>query len=886
MRKAVLLTSASFMSLVMIGATPTLAQTSSGQPAASATTPPVPTAPAGSVPASTTTPSASSSGGLQDIVVTARRVEESLERVPVAVTALSAAVLAQRNVNRVSDLQFSVPNLQIKPSNNFPSQPEFIIRGQRQVLYTDENVVTYVNGVAEDTRGLTLYDLANVQVLKGPQGTLFGKNSIGGAMVFTTARPTFKFGVDAAMEYGNYNEMKATAAVNIPLADDMAALRIAGQVERRDGIYKNAYPGEPDLGNRDNSSARVTLLLKPTDRIENTLVADYLFRDELTAPTVIEAAPIPPAGSTGFQIGLLTDQSVQQQSALGGGTAVQEGNLLVRQGNPFVTNSRAGIGKLLAAPNLPGITGYGSKVRTYGIANTTSVELSDSFSIKNIVGARYQRAIDYQNPEGATGYTVNALPFFAALQGVPVGTPLPGSFPVQYIDNNTNYLNRNRILSEELQLIGNFKDFKFIAGGYYSHDDHLYAVNSAFIVGPVSLYQDSAGNSYLERHGQATTKSDSYAVFAQGTYDFGGIGLEGLRLTGGVRYTWDRRDFVQSNFYTNDVSQLQEWGGNPTSCNEINSTFGNVRGVNDGVSCFAGGVKHYSAVTWTDSLEYQVTPNTLIYLANRRGYKAGNANPTTRNLQFQFFDPEKITDFELGFKSQGRIAHMPYRLNIAGFIGKYKSIQSQDILQFCTDQTACSGGFNYTDLIIFNVGKATIKGVEVEGTLKPFRDVQLDFGYSHQVAKYGKGSILPQPTDPSKPIFAGNPIDYSNGVNLDGVSFAGVPKDTFNASARYEATWVPDSFAKPALSVNYSYRGSTTGLAVQGIYKTPKFGIWGARLDLQSLFGSPMTLSFWGQNILNKYYKLACSDNLNSIGYAACKWGEPRTYGGTVSFKF
>jgi len=881
MRKITLLTSVSFASFMTIGAS-AAAQVGPGQPAAPTGVPSVGT----TVPDNSNAASESGSSGLQEIIVTARRVEERLGRVPVAVTALSAAALTQRNVTAVSDIQFSVPNLQIKPSNNYPSQPEFIIRGQRQVLYTDENVVTYVNGVAEDTRGLTLYDLSNVQALKGPQGTLFGKNSVGGAMVFTTAQPTFKFGADAGIEYGNYNEMKATAAINIPLVAGVAALRVAGQIERRDGIYKNAAIGQPDLGNRDNSSARVSLLLNPTSTIQNTLVLDYLYRNELTPPTIIEAAPIPAPGSAGFQIGLLTGQSVQQQSALGGGTAVRVGNQLVRQGSPFVVNALGGTAKQLSSPNLPALTSFGSTVRTYGLANTTSVDLSGNFIIKNIIGARYLRALDSQDPGGATGYVVDALPFFAALQGVPVGTPLPGSFPVRYVNNNTIYLNRSKTITEELQLIGNFKDLKLIAGGYYSHDDHLYAVNSAFVVGPVSLYRDAAGNPFLERHGQATTKSDSYALFAQGTYDFSGIGLEGLRITGGLRYTWDRRDFNQSNFFTNDVAQLQQWNGDPLACNELNGTLGNVKGVNNGTACFAGGIKNYRALTWTDSVEYQITPDTLVYLANRRGYKAGNANPTTRNLQFQFFNPEQITDFELGFKSQGRIAGISYRLNVAGFLGKYRSIQTQDILQFCTDQVACAGGFNYTDLIIFNVGKATIKGVEIEGTLKPIPQLQLDFGYAHQEAKYGKGSIVPQPTDPSKPIFAGNPIDYSNGVNLEGAAFAGVARDTFNASLRYEADWTPESFARPALSVNYSYRGPTTGLAVQGIYKTPKFGIWGARIDLQRLLRSPMTVSFWAQNILNKYYSLACSDNLNSIGYAACKWGEPRTYGGSVSFKF
>src|SRR5687768_10755705 len=158
----------------------------------------------------------SGASGIDEIIVTARRVEENLQQVPVAVTALSAEALESRNVNAVNDIQFSVPNLQIKPSNTYPSQPEFIIRGQRQVLLADENVVTYINGVAQSTRGLTLYDLDSVQALKGPQGTLFGKNSMGGAMVFTTKRPTFENEASIAIEAGNYDRRQATMMVNVP----------------------------------------------------------------------------------------------------------------------------------------------------------------------------------------------------------------------------------------------------------------------------------------------------------------------------------------------------------------------------------------------------------------------------------------------------------------------------------------------------------------------------------------------------------------------------------------------------------------------------------------------------------------------------------------------
>ncbi|HEX5537747.1 MAG TPA: TonB-dependent receptor plug domain-containing protein, partial [Sphingobium sp.] len=322
--------------------------------------------------------------GLETIVVTARRVEENQQKVPVAVTTLTANALRERNVSSVSDLQYNIPNLQIKPSTLYPSQVEFILRGQRQVLFTDENVVTYVNGVPQGTRGLILYDMENVQSLKGPQGTLFGKNSMGGAMVFATAKPKYDFGAEATFDYGNYDLMRFNGVLNVPLAADVAALRVAGQLERRDGVYKNAYPGMHDLGDRDNNSIRATLLLQPSTGFENLLTLDYQSRNEIPYPAIIEAAPL---DATGFAalVSNLTQQVVNQQSALGGGTAQVQGNLLVRTGNPFAVNMLTGVNRVIPGigPIAPGATpitpvnGFGSKVRTWGVSNISTYELSD-----------------------------------------------------------------------------------------------------------------------------------------------------------------------------------------------------------------------------------------------------------------------------------------------------------------------------------------------------------------------------------------------------------------------------------------------------------------------------------------------------------------------------
>lgn len=805
----------------------------------------------------------SSADSLEELIVTARRVEENQQSVPVAVTTLTASALEQQNVNSVTDIQFSVPNLQIKPSTSYPSQPEFIIRGQRQVLLTDENVVTYVNNVPQSTRGLTLYDLESVQSLKGPQGTLFGKNSMGGAMVFTTKRPTDVLEGGITLEAGNYDLQKAVGVLNVPLAADVAAVRFAGQLERRDGIFKNSFPGMKDLADRDHKSARASLLLTPSDSFENLLTLDYLERDETPFPAVIEASD-PAQG-----LGALYSQVVAAQSQLGGSTAVMNGNLLMRTGDPFDVSKLTGIGTTI--PGTSFINTYGSSILSRGLSNSSIYEINSNLSVKNIVGARYEKSIDQTDPGGSSGIDV--------VIGLNNNTPVFG----QFVGNNINYLNRVKSVSEELQLIGEYDSFKFITGAFYSHSNLLYSVNSYLAIGPTSLYPLGP------RHAQAVTKSDSYALFGQGTYDFTNMGVDGLRLTAGIRRNEDRRDYYSENFFTARNDSLQRFSAAAGDiCNEFDSSSNGVTSVNDGVNCSIAGKQTYRAWTWTASLEYQTTPDTLAYLATRRGHKAGSPNPTTRNQQFAFFGSEQITDYELGLKHQGYIGDSPYRVNVAAFYGDYKDIQSQDILTFCTDSTQSGncGGNTYTDLIVLNLGKATIKGIELDGSIKPIRDLTLDVGYSYQKGKYGSGSVVPQPATPLLPISDSNPINFAGGTDLGGKEFAGVPRTTFNASAVYSASFIPETFATTALSVNYSYRSDTKGLPVQGIFGTPSFGLWNARLSLDDVAGTAVSVSLWSQNLTNKEYKLYCSDNINTLGYSACYWGEPRTYGLSLGYKF
>ena len=845
---------------------PALAQQSSDMPA------PAPTA---------GTASTRGEAGLEDIIVTARRVEENQQKVPVAVTTITGTALQQRNVDRVNDLQFSVPNLQIRQNQITPSIAEFSLRGQRQQFYTDENVVAYVNGVAQGTRALTLYDMQSVQALKGPQGTLFGKNTMGGAMVFTTTRPAFETSGRIELEYGNYDRKTALGIFNTQILKDKIAIRFAGNIERRDGVFKNVFPGGKDANNRHSESARVTLLVKPDDRFESLTTVDYLHRDEIQTPTEVEAANLL------HPFGGLVAQGVTQQSALGGGvpalTADAAGNpnaLLVRRGNPYRIETPTGIGTTIPSGGVyDPLQALGTYVKSYGISNNTSFEMDDNLTIRNIISYRYERSFDHQDTSGIGGFTLNLGPFF----GFP-NANIPGHF----IDFVPDYNQKDKTFSDELQLIGEYDNFKFIVGGFYGHLNKFFANVSSAMAGPFDF--TGAGPRYDDEF----TKVSSKAIFGQGTYDFSGVGLEGVRLTLGGRYTWDNKKYLGHNFFSNgNNASFQVWSQAAAGsvCNYINGTGLVGTSVSNAQECAIRAEKTFKAFTWTASLEYQVARNTLVYFANRRGYKAGGPNPTTSNLDFTMWGPERLTDFELGLKHQGYIGSVPYRLNIAAFTGKYSDIQTQDIVQFCSN-AAC--GSTFTDLIIFNVGKARIKGIEVDGSIKPFPELTLDFGYSYQVGRYGKGSVIPQPRDPNRPVndFADpaspafNPIDYAGGVSLAGVEFAGVPRQTFTAAASYNATFIPESFAKVVLGANYAARTRTKGIQPVGVYPTPGFDILNARLSFNELFKSDVSLAFWVQNLTKEVYRVSCADNLSTLGFAQCRWGEPRTYGVTGTVRF
>jgi len=252
----------------------------------------------------TPAPAIAASAGLEEVVVTARRREERLQSVPIAVTAFDPAQLNGRNITSTQDLGLFVPSFVM--NNNAGFAPGFVLRGQGSTLGAGPGVVAYfaevpfasgqnATGSFQGGTGAgVFYDLDNVQVLKGPQGTLFGRNTTGGAVLFTPQKPKDDYEGYGLLTIGDYNWHETEAALNVPLVADRLLLRVAGDVSMRDGYTRDVgpyFPGQ-DYDNRDYWAFRASLTARPSDDFENTLIASSLYVHQTgTGGSIIAVKP-------------------------------------------------------------------------------------------------------------------------------------------------------------------------------------------------------------------------------------------------------------------------------------------------------------------------------------------------------------------------------------------------------------------------------------------------------------------------------------------------------------------------------------------------------------------------------------------------------------------
>ncbi len=615
-----------------------------------------------------------------EIVVTARRREENISKVPISIAAIGAEQLRERQVRSETDLQSAVPGLVLRQAGS-SNQFNYALRGQSVDTYTNSpaGVLPYVNEVQVTTFSSSpLYDLEGIQVLKGPQGTLFGRNTTGGAVLFATKKPGDELEGYVSGRYGRFDSRQLEGAVSIPMGEK-AGLRLAGTYVGGGAFVKNLATGQR-LGKQDIVSVRGTLKVEPTDAISNITVVQHTDEGGNSAPSSLYSAYGCGSSFGGVTLNSTADCTYGPANPGFAAYLAAHPNLfpggmaafarLQRQRGPWTVDT-----------NVP--TFHDAKA-TYAI-NTTSIELGSGLTIKNIFG--------YNQAKSDDGFDYDGGPYPIFQIG---GTP---SADATTIINPQGFIQKIRQISDELQLQGKTLDDKldFVIGGYYQQQridniSNLYA----FDFSPVAA---GSGFTYAMR-----SKTRSTAVFGQATYKL----TDRFSLTAGGRYAWERivaRQLPQAVFGTTFAPEKQT----------------------------------ASKPSWTFSADYQLTPSVLVYVAQRGSWRTGgyNYSVTPLNVTAEFggnrFNPETTRDVEAGIKYSGRELGVPVTFTAALYNQWVKNVQ----------RAAYVPGVGGTpSLLTANVPKAEITGVEVSGSVRPAPWLSLGMSGAYTDARYTSNIVV------------------------------------------------------------------------------------------------------------------------------------------------
>lgn len=819
-------------------------------------------APSAVMAAEKTDQAAANDTGLTEIVVTAQRREERSQNVPIAITALSDSGLRERSVTNVQGLQSQVPSLLVQPNGQASRDvmsPS--IRGQGASFQGAPGVVIYLNEVPLPI-GFTLsqqggpgnfVDLQSVQVLSGAQGTLFGRNTTGGAVLLTTARPTDRLEGYLSGAYGNYNLTEFEAVLNVPISDKLR-VRLVGQSRDRDGFTQDINWNK-DRDDQHTRMARIGVEFEPVDGIKNYTMAYYGYSKNNGTGIVPISFNYP---------------------RLLGFTQAGFGNFCGTQAAPDAncTDLKKQISDQKARG--PRKVAHGmddfAKVVTYGISNTTDVDLTDGLKLKNIISYASLKS-SYASDQDGTVANINNT-------GV---TSLSRTAPKDYYE----------LFTEELQFQGDTLDGKLIytLGGFYSKQKPQGTMADYYTT--LCGRPGEAGALQCAGYRNLSATNESKALFAQATFDFGALtpALDSLRLTGGYRYTWDKIDGVATTFtpalYSGVGADNVRCGFNGATVPRANA--GNLTSDLIAPGCHFEGHLRSKAPNWTIGLDYRPIDNLLLYGKVTRGYKAGGFNGFAVNAQYKTFGPEFVTDWEAGFKSDFKIAGRPVRLNVNGFNMDYSKIQ-RGLADF-NPTTNSSGAATLSE------ASARIRGVEVEAMFKPIDQLEIGGNYSHIDAKYKSFKYNSATAVWDCNSTAANGYLKTTTPDLTCIPLQYLSPNIFSVYGRASVP-IPDRIGEISLFVSYAWTDARhqSGSALEKFTDgsatwepgsdLPAYGLLSASLDWKNALGSGLDASLFGTNILNKEYRISNSGVYNAIGNQTQIYGEPRMYGIRLRYNF
>ncbi|MFO6448884.1 TonB-dependent receptor [Erythrobacter sp. NE805] len=668
--------------------------------------------------------------GIGEIIVTSQRREENLQDVPISVSAFTGEQILARGTTDIGRLEGLVPGFTFGRSGQDARPSIRGVRTENVGVNGDTTIGFFIDGVyqsraAQATQGFV--DIERLEVQRGPQGTLYGRNTFGGNIAITTAQP--KLGETLAgldVTVGQYGRFRTDAFVNLPVSDTLA-VRVAGSFERSDGWVENVNPLGNNLFDDKSEFIRGTLLWEPNDRFSAAIKVEHASRGG--------------AGGSAFGykiIGSYFDVGSRQQ--LYNATPVR--NLNTRGGNrdgvndalPGSSVATSDLGIPIFAP------GDGYRIDT---DQPTILDLENTALTANL-------AYDFG---GVTLRSITGYTDFGAVRTS--DSDFSGNqIAIDY--QNTEA----KTFSQELQLLSSDSTsrLQWVLGAYYFHDE----LRGVFInqqlpriirnVTPnLNLAQNGAGF-YDEQ--RATT--ESIAFYGQATYEL----ADGLRVTGGLRWTEDTKDFAFANanaiLPTSGTPPVPQGSAITLATGPVPASAFGVKGAQTnctytsfpppraGFQCLAANTTvltgatydtaKFRKATWRLAVDYDVTPDNLLYASVSTGFRSGGFNSGQGPAALQpTFDPEEVTAYEVG--SKNRFAGDTVQLNLSAFYNRYNSLQEQR--QVPQGSTTLS--------IIENSGKARAYGAEAEALWRPVPGLEIGANLAYLNAKYTEYDQVPAP---------------------------------------------------------------------------------------------------------------------------------------------
>jgi len=623
-------------------------------------------------------------GPIENIMVTARRVEEPLQKVPVAITAFTTKDIENKHITNIQQLALATPNLWMEKNTSSSSGSRASIRGigeDESMFTSDTPVGIYIDDVyipRQTGAQFDLYEVERLEVLRGPQGTLYGRNTSAGAIKLVSKQPTSEFGLNLYAAIGDFDQLDARGMVSVPVVD-WFSFQVAAMTRNHDGYDENLYNGD-FVNDQDIWGVRTSLRFMPSDSVDILVVGDIL--RERSSP--------------GFPLGFVP------QAPFINGYGVGEPNF----------NHQLD-GDTDAHTLLSDLTEPLNDLDQSGIYATVGWQASEKFELKSVTSWRKMENLFLVDGDGQVGNQF--------LPGI-----IPDFLPLFHIMQDQEQSQ----FSQEFQFLGNITDkIDYVAGVYYFTENNQQFTENA-VLSPIGF----------NRYTDSSLDTKSYAGYASFDFRF----RDNLTLTAGGRWTEDTKDFNITAFNPDGAQMIACVAPDGTIVSSRTPCDANAPPGSVDTPVESHLEESWSRFTPRLALSWNARENILAYVDISTGFKSGafdgRANEGSTILPLQPIAPEDIRSYEIGMKAD--FFHNTWRLNVAAFLSDYNDLQGTgtdpngNFIRFSLGDVETSGAEIETIVV-------PVDGLQLTGNLALLdtKFTKQNFDQSVDCAPYGTGDI-------------------------------------------------------------------------------------------------------------------------------------------------